>query len=37
MDCVEETGIPARNVVILFAMAAGTWAVIYMTVAALWL
>jgi len=37
MDRADARGIPPRNVLILLAMAAATWALIYMTVAALWL
>ena len=33
MDCSEETSIPVRNVLVMFAMAAGTWVLIYLTVA----
>jgi hypothetical protein len=36
MDCGGETSIPARNVLIMIGMAAGTWALIFVTAAALW-
>src|ERR1700680_744271 len=36
MECADQANLPARNVVLMLAMAAGMWALIYVAVAGLW-